>query len=203
MKKMVLRKMIPMALSAAFLMGSFMATSVSAAELPSWNFAQSTDGWVSGGVWNYDGTPNISHDAKIGEGAIKLDVDFHTKFKDSWSEVKLHADSASVASPLVLDGCDLLTFDFYYSPKNMTNGSFKTKVYMKSDANVTVVNVCPDISFNGAQSVAGTELKKVKVMVPFQAVSANIVYLDFSVVGSYTNYKGEIYIDNITLKKRG
>lgn len=202
MKKMVAKKIMPVALSAAFLMGSFLTTNVSAAELPAWDFSKDAGGWVSGGVWNYDGAPTISYDEKFGGGALKLDVDFHKKFKESWSEVKLHDSSASADSPLVLDGCDLLTFDFYYNPKNQTNGSFKTKIYMKSDAGVEVVNVNPDISLVAAQTVAGTDLKKVKVLVPFKAVSANVVYFDFSVVGSYTNYKGEIYIDNIELKKR-
>lgn len=200
MKKTIL-KVMPLVLAVVFLMGSFIASNVSATELPSWDFSKDAGGWASGGVWNYDGAPTISYDEKIGDGSLKLEVDFHKKLKDSWSEVKLH-NSASVGSPLVLDGCDLLTFDFYYNPTKMTNGSFKTKIYMKSDAGVEVVNVCPDISFTAAQSVEGTDLKKVEVLVPFQAVSANIVYFDFSVVSSYTNYKGEIYIDNITLKKR-
>ncbi|AJQ29746.1 Carbohydrate binding module 27 [Pelosinus fermentans JBW45] len=179
-----------------------MATSVSAAELPSWDFSKDAGGWASGGVWNYDGAPTISYDEKIGDGSIKLDVDFHKKIKESWSEVKLH-NSASDSSPLVLDGCDMLTFDFYFNPNNMTNGPFKAKIYMKSDANVEVVNVCPDINVLAASPVEGTNLKKVKVSVPFQAVTANVVYFDFSVVSSYTNYKGEIYVDNIALGKRG
>ncbi len=204
MKKTILKKVIPVILSAAFLLSGFATVPAAAAtQLTAWNFAQDADGWAPGGVWNYDGTPVIVQDAKLGEGALKLSVDFHTKFKDSWSEVKLHNSSVTTGSPLVLDGCNMLTFDFYFNPKNMTNGSFKTKVYMKSDANVEVVNVCPDIETVSARPVDGTDLKKVKVRVPFQAVTGNIVYFDFSIVGSYTNYKGEVYVDNIALEKRG
>ncbi|SEP14741.1 hypothetical protein [Propionispora vibrioides] len=203
MKKTVLKKFIPVILSAAFLLSGFLTVPVAAAtELTVWNFAQGADGWASGGVWNYDGAPTISYDEKIGDGSIKLDVDFHKKVKESWSEVKLH-NSAIDSSPLALDGCDLLTFDFYFNPSKLTNGSFKAKIYMKSDSNVEVVNVCPDINVLAASPVEGTELKKVKVSVPLQAVTAKVVYFDFSVVGSYTSYKGEIYVDNIALGKRG
>ncbi|WP_231036214.1 hypothetical protein [Pectinatus sottacetonis] len=200
-----MKKFVPLTLSAAFLLGGIMAVPVSAAANTTpvtWDFAQGMGAWKFNGLWNYDGKPAVTYDTSIGQGAIKVSVDFSQKSKESWSEVKISDGAVNTATPLKLDNCNYLTYDFYYNPAKLVVGSFKTKLYIKSSNGQEVVNVCPDIDTASGIDVPGTNLKKVKVKVPFSAVTADAVDLEISIVGSFTNYKGDVYIDNITLGQK-
>ncbi|WP_196600946.1 hypothetical protein [Pectinatus frisingensis] len=204
-RKKVLKKVLPLALSAVLFTGGLPAVTVfaDAATTPiTWDFSQGLGAWKFNGIWDYSGTPTVTYDSSVGDGAIKIAVDYSNVSKESWSEVKLSDGDINPNTPLKLDNCNYLTFDFYYNPSSMHVGSFKTKLYIKSSDGKEVVNVCPDIDLASGLSVPGTSLKKVKVKVPFNAVTADAVDLEVSVVGSFTDYKGDVYVDNITLGQK-
>ncbi len=208
MNEKMLRRMLPLTLSASFLLsglpenylpaplqGVCTMSRATAAEAQTWDFSGGLGPWHYGGVWDYSGTPELTYDAAVGDGAAKLTVDFTNNAKKSWSEIKLE----NGALPLALEGYNVVTYDFYFNPKSMSSGTFKTKLYMTSDKNQEVVNTYPDIDLDSAEPIAGTSLKKVNVHIPFAPANANVAYFMISIVGSNTDYKGELYIDQITL----
>ena len=208
MNKKMRKRILPLTLSATFLLSGLPGTyvpaalqsicginSARAAEAQTWDFSNGLGSWHYGGIWDYSGTPELSYDAIIGNGAAKLTVDFTKNAKTSWSEIKLE----NGALPFALEGYNVVTYDFYFNPKSMSSGTFKTKLYMTSDKNQEVVNAYPDIALDSAEPVEGTDLKKVKVHIPFSPANVNIAYFMISIVGNNTDYKGDVYIDNITL----
>lgn len=208
MKKSFLRKVIPLTLSAGMIfsmpalvpqyMPQAMQSEVqAAAKGMSWGFAKDLEGWKYGGKWAYKGKPSVAWSGDFG-GTIRLDLDYTPTVDQSWSEVKLEYAKAA-AKPVDLTGCNVLTYDFYFNPKAMTAGSFKTKVYAKDTAGHEVINVAPDIDLSKAKD-AGNGMKVVTVTVQFQPVKEKIQYFMFSIVGSNTDYKGAVYIGKVAAR---
>ena len=165
-----------------------------------WNFDDETkglDGWKYEGAWSYDGTHDVSYDKDtIGSGSLKLDLDFTKNEADGWSEVKV--------DNYFNDGIDVsnynrCSFDFYYSPANMSKGSFKAKLFMNDSSNNSISENA-DIDFSKGTYV-GNGLKKVKVTVNFDSKKMKSNLITLSVVGSSTDYKGSVYLDNVMLYK--
>lgn len=161
-----------------------------------WNFKTGLDGWKYGGKYAYQGKPNIVQDSAFG-GSLRIDVDYTAHAKDGWSEIKIENGAVNTKA-LALTGKNVVMFDFYYNPKLMTSGSFKTKLYAKSTTGQEVVNVYPDIDLSKAKE-AGNGIKVVRVKIPFLAVDAKASYFCLSVVGSNTDYKGPLYINHLSL----
>ena len=160
-----------------------------------WNFdneEQGTSGWNFDGVWAHQGNPEISYDSNIGEGSLKLNLDFTNDTETSWSEVKLQNN---FSDSININGYNMLTYDFIYNPSSMTMGSFKTKLY--SDG---AIDSYEDIKLIELEDIEGG-LKKAKVKVKFPSVNKDIENLTLAIVGVNTNYKGNIYIDNIEISQ--
>lgn len=165
-------------------------------EAVKWDFANGIDGWTNGGSYAY--TPKdyvLEHEKTIGDGSMKLTLDFTNDSTNTWSEVKINSEFEEIN----INGYNLLSFDFIYDSSIMTKGSFKTKVWAKDvDGNEGVINKDVEIKFNETEDL-GNGLTKVRATVPFSLVDANIEGFTFSIIGNETNYKGDIYIDNIEL----
>ena len=158
-----------------------------------WSFddeEQGMGGWNFGGVWSHQGNPEISYTSSIGNGALKLNLDFTNDTEVSWSEVKLQND---FKEKININGYNVLTYDFIYNPQSMTMGSFKTKLY--SDG---AIDSYEDIKLLELEDIEGG-LKKARVKVKFPSVNKEIESLTLSIIGVNSNYKGDIYIDNIQL----
>ncbi|MBE6051471.1 MAG: mannanase [Clostridium sp.] len=166
-----------------------------------WNFddsAKGLDGWKYEGNWAYKGTHDVSYDKDtVGSGALKIDVDYTKNSGDNWSELKI--DNYMSNKTIDMSKYNRCSFDFYYNPANMTQGSFKTKLFVNDKQNNSFSENA-DIDF-GKAVYAGNGLKKVKVTVNFDSkdIQSNLIAL--SVVGCGTDYKGAVYFDNITLYK--
>lgn len=163
--------------------------------LINWNFdneEQETEGWNFGGVWAHQGNPEVSYDLNIGGGSLKLKLDFTNDIEATWSEVKLQNN---FEYPININGYNVLTYDFIYSPSSMTMGSFKTKLY--SDG---AIDSYEDIKLLELEDIEGG-LKKAKVKVKFPSVNKEIESLTLAIIGVNTDYKGDIYIDNIELSQ--
>ena len=202
MNEKMLRKVLPLTLSAAFLLAPFAGQEVYAAAKTQlqeqvWDFSQGQGSWKYNGKWAYQGEPVFSYDKTAGKGALKLDVDFTPDVEAGWSELKLADSSVSAATPRDISGYNRVSFDFYYNPQSMKRGAFKTKLYIKA-ADGKEISACPDIDLKSAKAVENG-LQKVHVEVPFDAVNAKAVDFEVSIVGSNTDYKGSLYVDNITL----
>ncbi|WP_196594199.1 glycosyl hydrolase [Pectinatus sottacetonis] len=211
MKKKLLRKILPLTLSTSFLWNGLPAVNsilptdfmepniVQAAGISpkTWDFSHSIGLWNYSGKWDYNGTPTLEY-AKTAGGSAKLSIDYSEQSGKSWSEVKLKTNDISSSTPFILNGYNVFSYDLYFNPQAMTEGTFKTKLYMKSDAGKEIVNKYVDINMAAAKSVPGTDLKKITVHIPFAMADAKITYMEMSIVGCNTSYKGDLFLKNIS-----
>ena len=160
----------------------------------SWTFQEGLDGWKYGGKWAYKGDPVIEHSSEHG-GCVRLGVDFSQEADENWSEVKLE-DGGAAEQPLDLAGANVVSYDFYYHPKQMTSGEFRTKVYAKDAQGQEVINTDVAIDTKKAES-AGQGWKVVHVRVPIPKQEAPLTYFMVSIVGSHTDYKGDLFIGKL------
>ena len=206
MRKNWLKKIIPLTLSAGLLAwGPAFTQEVLPVELVSmaeaaapvqWNVGKDLAGWKFGGVWAYSGEPEIAAASAFG-GSIRVGTDFTNNVNDGWSEVKLE-NAGAAAGQLDLTGYNTFSFNLYYKPENMTQGSFKLKLYVKSADDQEVINLCPDIDL-GSGKDAGNGMKCVPVQVNFKPVEAKTAYFCLSLVGCNTDYKGDLYVGQLKL----
>lgn len=152
-----------------------------------------TCGWENGGSWDYKGDLDVAYDeAKVGSGSLKLNVDYSNNIDTSWSEVKIQNNFDNNVN---ISGYNLLTYDFIYNPAAMTTGSFQTKLFING-----VVDTYLPISFENVEDVEGG-LKKAKVTIKFSGVNTDISGVIIGIIGSNTDYKGDIFIDSIEFSK--
>lgn len=171
-----------------------------AVEPIAWSFDNSAEGWAYGGTWAYKGSEDggkaedVSQDADM--QALKVNLDYSNEGENSWSEYKLQND---LDESIDLNGYNVLTYDFIYDPAVYKNGSFKAKLFMKDTENEKQkVESYTAIDLNNAEKFENG-LKKAKVTLEFENRDINIQGITLGIIGSNTTYKGNIYIDNITL----
>ena len=207
MRKYGMKKTLPFILSAAFAMTAFLpqtewlsadlclhAAAAEKAQTTEWTFKKDLDGWRYGGIYAYKGVPEVTQSAKFG-GTIELKADFSQGKDSGWSEIKLEY-GGTAKMPLDVTGSNVVTYQLYYQPKNMTCGSFKTKVYAKDASGKEVINAAPSIDMEKAKD-AGDGWKVVPVTVDFDAIEAPLSYFMVSVVGSNTDYKGSLHVGKL------
>ena len=170
-------------------------------ELPSvkpieWNFDNEsigTSNWNYGGSWDYTGGDvPVSYDKTVGEGALKLDVNYINDISKSWSEVKIQNNLAEAKN---FNGYNELTYDFIYDSNKLTTGNFKTKLFITGLADKSM-----DIDTDSSEDI-GNGLKKVKVKLEFTSKNVEVSSIIIGIIGSSTNYSGPIYIDNISFRQ--
>lgn len=205
MRKKVFHKVIPLAVAAGFFAGvpgmlpaeqgwGWKMPAVEAAAPVCWDFSKGLAGWKYGGQWAYPGEAAVAYAPLLG-GALQIQADFSTQVNNSWSEIKLEEGTAA-AKAVDMQGSTALVFQFYYNPQDMHTGMFKTKLYAKAPDGQEVLNVCADIDLSQARD-AGNGLKVVPVKIVFPSVTDKISYLCLSLVGSNTDYKGRLYINQL------
>lgn len=155
-----------------------------------WNFDTSEDGWKYGGAYDYKGKEGVSYADDL--KALKLDVDYSNDDSVSWSEFKI---SNTFENNINFNNYNKLTFDFIYNPDNMTKGEFKAKLFIDNCADVNTT-----IDLEKTESLENG-LKKAVVTMEFDSKDVNVNSVIIGIIGSNTDYKGSIYIDNITFKK--
>ncbi|MGN0145414.1 MAG: glycosyl hydrolase [Clostridium sp.] len=155
-----------------------------------WNFDTDAEGWKYEGSWAYNGTEEVSYDEEL--QALKLGVDYSGDVESSWSEFKINTymdEAKNIAD------YNELTFDFIFNPEAMTTGSFKVKLFIPDGPDTSA-----DINLDDAEDI-GNGLKKAKVKVKFDSVDVDVNSITLGIVGSNTDYKGNLYIDNIKFNK--
>lgn len=154
-----------------------------------WTFDNDTENWIaSSDHYDYKGTVEISH-SNINGGSLAVDLDYSDNINSGWSEAKIQYTPDSNISYY---GYNQFDFDFIYNENAMSCGSFQIKVYIDGILDkYTTIN-----SFDIEDM--GNNLKKVKVTIPISpGKSSTNSSIIIGIVGSNTDYKGKIYIDNI------
>jgi len=162
-----------------------------------WNFDNSTkglDGWAYNGGYQYSGpTENVvNYDSSVGSSSMKLDVDYSKDSDISWSEFKI---SKTLDEETSFNGYNILTYDFIYDPTKMTTGGFQTKLFITNG-----LNTYGSIDLSNATD-AGNGLKKAQVTLKFTSQDVKASSITIGIIGSSTDYKGNLYIDNIKLSQ--
>lgn len=149
-------------------------------EQGSWSYKQD---------WNYQYTDQQNTAIAVENGMAKVTVDYTTDVNQNYSKMVFsNTDTVS------LDKVTQVTFDFYYDTAKMTTGSFQIAVGSTEDVlKISETNL--DLSI--AEAVNGT-LKKLPVKLTCSSVVTGTVQeIIFSLIGVNTDYKGNIWLDNI------
>lgn len=161
-----------------------------------WNFndlESGLSGWDYGGLWDYAGdTIQLNYDESIGNGSLKLTVDYSKNVGTSWSEVKI---ANNLSKAINFSGYNSVTYDLIYNSKNMTTGTFKSKLFIDN-----VVDQYVDINLNESEEI-GNDLRKVQVKIDFNSKNVDINNIIIGIIGANTDYSGDLYIDNIRFDK--
>ncbi len=158
-----------------------------------WDFEDTLEelnGWeVSSDSYAYSGKVSATYDLEtIASGALKLSVDYSKDSEVGWSEVKIQNSNVN------LKGATALSCEFYYNPAFMTKGSFNMKAFA-NDA----FDVYKAVTMEGETLENG--YCKGSIVLQFDPATQEVGTLLIGIIGSMTDYKGDILLDNITLYK--
>ena len=165
----------------------------SSVEPVSWSFDDSNEGWNFGGAYSYNGPRDNVVNFDEEKQGLRLDVDYSKNAGDSWSEFKI--EKKFEGEKLKLNGYNVLTYDFIYDPNCITTGTFKAKLFITDGPNKDV-----PIDLSNSEDL-GNGLKKAQAVVEFNNADIEADSIILGLVGSNTDYKGSIYIDNIKLSQ--
>jgi hypothetical protein len=162
------------------------------------NAADKTAGWymATSEFWQYTGQADLSWSDDMGDGMLKLDLDFSPVGNQTdWSAVKMAIDFPSV---IKMNGIGSFTFDFYYDPAGMTKGGWQTQIF-GNNGDFSGNNKI-DIPFPIPASGETLENGFIKVPVTIKFEKKYMGFLPdirFCIVGQGIDYIGPVYIDNI------
>lgn len=159
-----------------------------------WDFSDGTQGWVYDDSWagdGYHGTGTCEQDPE--KEMLKVSLDYSADVENGWSQTGISlTDSAGIDySPY-----KVLTFELYYDPNAYTTGQIAVKAY--SD------NVFQDQISNMNQGVV-SDVDGLKMVTLSMVCDAGYAQsekpetLMLIIIGNNTDYKGNIWIDNIKL----
>ncbi|MDY2628978.1 MAG: glycosyl hydrolase [Lachnospiraceae bacterium] len=204
MKGRIHKRIMAALLSAALVAGNVMSLPVTglvaAAEeaqteeaiLASWTDQTGYERWYYGDGWeyNYSGAANsaVVYDAEM--DAVKLTVDYSADIGQSWSQMA----ACYYDESLNLSGATKLDLDFLYDT-TLATGGFSIKIYSNGGMNDYVA-----VNKDAAEVVSGN-ISKVHVTVPFAGPVTQTPDLAVCVIGNETNYKGDLWLKDITVSK--
>ena len=162
-----------------------------------WDFEDGTQNWVYDDSWSggsYNGGGECSYDPE--KGMLKVSVDFSNDVSNGWSQTGI---SFSEEGGIDYSQFTTLTFDLYYDSSAYTTGQLTIKA---ASDNVFQEQMC-GINQAETEDVDGT-LKKASFTFqcdPTNAQTERPQKLLFLIVGNSTDYKGDLWFDNIRLSK--
>lgn len=143
--------------------------------------------WVNGSGWQYDNSITNTVADYNGSKMMKVDLDYTGMGSYSWSEAKLEN---KFADGFDISAYNLLSFDYYY-PAAMSGS--KIKIFSNSgincEAEITEIETLAD------------GLIHARVQVKFSPSDQGLADLTIGFVGVNTEFKGSVYVDNITLSQ--
>ena len=161
-----------------------------------WDFSDGTQDWVYDDSWSgdsYTGETEFAWDEE--KKMLKLSVDFSGNADNGYSQIGISLPSEDGMDCSQVGGLD---FDFYYDKAAYTTGDFTVKAFADNvfrDQSVVVSQSLPEETDDG--------LMMVNVSLGSDAYYAGREHpkkLMIQIIGNNTDYKGDIRIDNITLR---
>ena len=152
------------------------------------NFEDGTcDDWANGGAWQYTNSIVNSVAEYNSSKMMKVDLDYTGMGSCSWSEAKLEN---KFAKSFDISAYNLLTFDYYY-PAAMSGSKIKifSNAGINKEAEITEVETLSDGMIHA------------KAQVRFSPTDKGLADLTIGFVGVNTEFKGSVYVDNITLSQ--
>ncbi|MHB8064420.1 MAG: glycosyl hydrolase, partial [Ruminiclostridium sp.] len=119
------------------------------------------------------------------------DVDYSKDVTISWSEAKV---TYTFAEAKQLEGYNKFSFDFIYDPAKKTMGSFSAKLFSGTIDRNTAIDTSKAEDY-------GNGLKKATVVIELISSANSVSNFTIGLIGSNTDYKGSIYIDNVTFSQ--
>jgi mannan endo-1,4-beta-mannosidase len=149
--------------------------------------ADSIASWSDDGSYQYSGGLTINYDVDF--AAMKLNVDYSGDSSTSWSEAKVKYTFAQAQE---FEGYNQFSFDFIYDPAKMTKGTFLAKLFSGTIDINTAISNAEDF---------GSGLKKAAVVLSLTGAANSVNSFTIGLVGNSTDYKGSVYIDNVTFSQ--
>ena len=151
----------------------------------------SNDGWKNEDGWQYNNTITPEVAEFNGSKVLKLNLDYTGCEEYSWSEAKVNKS---------FDGYDIsaynrISYDIIYPTE--ADGKLKAKVFAKNTDGTELIN--KDTSLTSEDYLDG--YKKATVTIAFDPSSVMLTDMTIGTVGVNTSFKGDVYIDNITLSQ--
>lgn len=151
----------------------------------------SNDGWKNEDGWQYKNTITPEVAEFNGSKMLKLNLDYTGCEGYSWSEAKINKS---------FDGYDIsaynrISYDIIYPTE--ADGKLKAKVFAKNTDGTELIN--KDTSLTSEDYT--DDYKKAKVTIAFDPSSVKLTDMTIGTVGVNTSFKGDVYIDNITLSQ--
>lgn len=159
-----------------------------------WDFSDDAQGWAYDDSWagdGYHGTGGCEQDP--GREMLKVSLDYSADVENGWSQtgVSFTEEGGIDYSPY-----KVLSFDLYYDPEAYTTGQLAIKAY--SD-NVFQDQIC-NMNQGVPEEVDGlTRVNLSLVCDSGYAQSEKPATLLLIIIGNNTDYKGNIWFDNIKL----
>jgi mannan endo-1,4-beta-mannosidase len=158
----------------------------------SFDSSDSISGWTDGGNYQYGGGLSIGYgEPTSGNGSMQLQVDYSGNATTSWSEAKV---LYTFAQQKELEGYNRFSFDFIYDPTKMTSGSFNAKISTGIIDTNTTIDTSKAVNY-------GAGLKKATAIIELLSAPNSVYNFTIGLVGSNTDYKGSLYIDNVTFSQ--
>lgn len=152
-------------------------------------FDENITGWSDSYDWEYSGGKTLVHDPEIGEGALKVSLDYSKNSSAGWSEAKVEYNPTSAID---VKGYNKIYCDFIYDPSKRTQGSFMLKF--------DIGGITQTVSVDGGKDI-GNGLKKVTVGFDASNMSEKVYNIFIGIVGANTDYVGDVYLDNLLFAK--
>lgn len=190
-----------MALAAAAVLAGFFVCSGIAFGEPAageitrvWDFEDGDQGWAYDDSWagdSYQGEGGCEYDAD--KGMLRLKLDYSRNVNNSYSQTGICLEDE--------DGIDyssykVLNFDLYYDPTAFTTGQLSVKAFSN---NIFGDQSCR-VMETPAEDVDGLKLVNLSLSCDEKYTQREKPgKLMLLLVGEYTDYHGDIWLDNITL----
>ena len=151
-----------------------------------------TNGWAKETGYQYGNDVTTAVTELSGSKMLKAGLDYTGCEGIDWSEAKI---KKSFAEGIDVSEYNLLTFDIIY-PEEF-DGKFKIKVFAQgSGTTIIEKDTVPE------SSGSSEGMKKAVAAIPFSPNKTKIEDITLGIIGVKTSFKGDIYIDNITLSQR-
>ena len=163
-----------------------------------WNFENGLDGWGFG--WKNDYEAPTDKKVSHAGGALKLSLDYTNtpKRKNPWPSFTVKYSGEAIP----LSGKNYLSMDVYYDAGALGGSTLLFTVGASKDSSNLITADTAQLNTYAAAdaTIDGRTMKKTTVLIGFKRdVSSDNNELNIDVINTSGTYKGDVYLDNITI----